>query len=67
VRAQGKDLVVVKGQLVNEAFVKLYCGPPLKKGRPSKPSKSALAYAAGVAAGDRVDIGEGPKIEKKRL
>jgi hypothetical protein len=63
VRAKGKDLVILKGQLVDEAYAKFF-GAPLKKGRPSKPSKSALAYAAGVAAGDRVDIGERPEIEK---
>jgi hypothetical protein len=56
VRAKGKDLVVVKGNLVEAAYAELMRGVNLKP-RPQKPIKNELAYSAGVEAGDRVNLG----------
>ena len=56
VRAKGKDLVVVKGNLVEAAYAELMRGLNLKP-RPLKPVKNALAYFAGVQAADRVNLG----------
>ncbi|MGQ0672118.1 MAG: DUF2786 domain-containing protein [Hyphomicrobium sp.] len=55
VRANGKDLVVVKGAIVDAAFAAQY--PNLKKARATRPPKSEFAYSAGFEAGDRVNLG----------
>jgi hypothetical protein len=65
VRAKGTELVVVKGQIVDAAFAKLFQGLKWKKGRATRPASIAIAYAAGAEAGNRVDLGEREQIERK--
>ena len=64
VRAKGKDLVVVKGDLVEAAYAELVRSLNLKP-QTQKPAKNGLAYFAGVEAGDRVNLGN-KEVEDKR-
>ena len=57
VAAQGTNIVVFKGNLVEEAFAEIAAGLGLKPSRHSPP-KSAVAFWAGKAAGDRVYLGK---------
>lgn len=56
VRATGKDLVVLKGAMVDAAFAKAFGNTRPRKARPLPPHNSTIAYAAGVAAAERVSL-----------
>ncbi len=61
----GKDLVVVKDALVTEAFSKKY--PHLRPGRKTHSEVSYAAYAAGLEAGNRVQIMTGIGADQAKL
>lgn len=65
VRAKGKDIVVVKGNLVDAAYAEQLRSLNFKKPKPLKPAKNQFAYFAGMEAGDRVNLSN-KEIEDRR-
>jgi hypothetical protein len=56
---KGTSLVVVKTELVTEAYARQFGSPPLKKSRFKSDAGSEAAYGAGYVVGDRVAIAQG--------
>jgi len=55
-RATGKDLVVLKGAIVTEAYAKAFPNARPRKAKPSKPHSSEIGYMAGIEAAERVNL-----------
>jgi hypothetical protein len=58
VRATGNDIVVIKSELVTEAYAKAHGRESNRKGQFGSKRLSSAAYAAGYLAGDRVGLGQ---------
>jgi Protein of unknown function (DUF2786) len=58
VKAKGTDIVVIKSEIVTQAYAKTFGANHTGKARKRRDPMSSAAYAAGYSAGDHVGLGQ---------